>query len=111
MILEALHNPTHKDLGTLLTQNTTLKECYKSFKYNKHDECIATIDEFTTFKNIIKTARMNVAVNNILKILDAYQRDDALLNIHNEIHDIFVKAMQAEEDNMIEIEMNKVEMK
>jgi len=42
---------------------------------------------------------MNVSVNNILKILDAYQKDDALLNIHNDINEIFVKAMQADDDN------------
>jgi len=54
---------------------------------------------------------MNVSVNNILKILDAYQRDDALLNIHNEIHEIFIKAMQAEEDYAIEKEISNLSLK
>lgn len=54
---------------------------------------------------------MNVSVNNILKILDAYQKDDALLNIHNDINEIFVKAMQADEDKTIEMEMSGLSLK
>jgi len=42
---------------------------------------------------MIKTVRLNITVNNALKIMDTYQKDDMLLNIHNEINDLFVNEL------------------
>lgn len=70
-----------------------MKQCWNNYKYANQDQCIATIDEFTTFKQMIKTVRLNITVNNALKIMDTYQKDDMLLNIHNEINDLFVNEL------------------